>query len=120
MISIEQRRILKELMQGNYIPEVKDVLKKRGVVSKNGQEYSDKMISHVFNGRYHNREIELAILKVYLTRKEYRKNWEKEKNRLLGIEQADEISFDDDILNGLDRNFPNYCDPSEDDQDTKE
>lgn len=84
MITIQQRLALKKLLKGDYINDVKAKLAERNVVSKNNTPYSDKMISHVFNGRYENRDIEFAIFDVYLDRKEKRDKDERWKDDILG------------------------------------
>ena len=65
MITPEQRIQLKKLLKGDYISSVKEKLSEKHILSKNNTPYSDKMISHVFNGRYENHSIEHAILEVY-------------------------------------------------------
>lgn len=84
MITIQQRLALKKLLKGDYINDVKAKLAERKVVSKHNTPYSDKMISHVFNGRYENRDIEFAIFDVYLDRKEKRDKDERWKDDILG------------------------------------
>lgn len=87
MITPEQRIQLKKLLKGDYITDVKEKLAKKKILSKNGTPYSDKMISHVFNGRYHNHAIENAILDVYIDRKEQLLADQRYKNEILGISQ---------------------------------
>jgi len=101
MISPEQRRILKKVLKGDYIKDVKKWLKAKGTFTHRENEYSDKMVSHVFNGRYHNEAIEWAILQVYKERKKHLENWEKEKNRVLGLPAPKKQDSDEAILKGL-------------------
>jgi hypothetical protein len=95
MISTEQRIILKKLLKGNYIEDVKNKLKEKGIKTQKGNEYSDKMISHIFNGRYQNLEVELGILEVYQDRLKEMKDWEDKKNVVLGLKRNDKKNKND-------------------------
>ncbi|WP_340065158.1 hypothetical protein [Ascidiimonas aurantiaca] len=101
MISPEQRKVLKKVLKGDYIKDVKKRLKAKGMFTQKESEYSDKMISHVFNGRYHNEAIEWAILQVYKERKKHLENWEKEKHRALGLLTPKKTDSNEAILKGL-------------------
>jgi hypothetical protein len=90
MITTKQRIALKKLLRGDYIADVKNKLKERHVLSKNNTPYSDKMISHVFNGRYSNLEIQNAILDVYIERKEKHDRDNQRRNDILGISSPDD------------------------------
>ena len=85
MITSKQKIELKKLLKGDYIADVKKNLKSKKITSKKGTPYSDKMISHIFNGRYHNPDIETAILEVYLERKTALEKDLDYKNKLLGL-----------------------------------
>ncbi|WP_340063628.1 hypothetical protein [Ascidiimonas aurantiaca] len=85
MITDVQRVKLKMLLKGNYISDVKKKLASRNILSKRGNPYSDKMISHVFNGRYENSAIEKAILDVYKQRERQIQQEQRYKNKILGI-----------------------------------
>jgi len=85
MITEVQRVKLKKLLRGDYITDVKKKLASRKIVSKRGAPYSDKMISHVFNGRYENSAIEKAILDVYKQRERQIQQDQHYKNKILGI-----------------------------------
>jgi hypothetical protein len=94
MINVQQRIVLKKLLKGDYINDVQARLAEKKIVSKNNTPYSDKMISHVFNGRYENKAIEVAILEVYQERKDTRDLYEKWKDDVLGIAPSDEKADD--------------------------
>ncbi len=85
MITSKQKIELKKLLKGDYIADVKKNLKSKKITSKKGTPYSDKMISHIFNGRYQNPAIETAILEVYLERKIALEEDLDFKNKLLGL-----------------------------------
>ena len=86
MITPEQKIELKKLLKGDYIADVKNHLLKKNITNKKGVPYSDKMISHVFNGRYQNHDIETAIFQVYLERKKALNQDLEYKNKLLGLD----------------------------------
>ena len=86
MITAEQKKELKKLLKGNYISDVKEKLACNKVITKKGTPYSDRMISHVFNGRYQNKDIEKAIFQVYLERKNALEKDLNFKNKVLGID----------------------------------
>lgn len=90
MITPEQRIQLKKLLRGDYIHDVKEKLSEKKILSKNKTPYSDKMISHVFNGRYDNQAIENAILEVYIARKEQQIADQRYKNEILGLPNSSE------------------------------
>lgn len=95
MITAQQRTALKKLLRGDYIADVKDKLTQRKIVSRKKTPYSDKMISHVFNGRYENISIEEAIIEVYLDRKKKMNNDHKWRNNILGISSPEDNEDDD-------------------------
>lgn len=86
MITSEQKIELKKLLKGDYIADVKSKLARNKITSKKGTPYSDKMISHVFNGRYQNQAIEAAIIAVFLERKANLAKDKDYKNKILGID----------------------------------
>lgn len=94
MITAAQRIKLKKYLKGDYIQDVLEKLAEKNIMSKSGNPYSDKMISHVFNGRYTNSLIEEAIVKVYTERKNKSDQQRRDLNDLLGID--DDNDPDDD------------------------
>ena len=86
MITAKQKLELKKLLKGDYISDVKEKLRLDNITSKKGTPYSDKMISHIFNGRYQNSHIESAIIEVYLERKKAIAKDLSDKNKILGID----------------------------------
>jgi hypothetical protein len=90
MITAKQRTQLKKYLRGDYIPDVLAVLEEHDIVNKHGRPYSDKMISHVLNGRYDNPWIETAIVTVYTNRKNEEEKKRRDLNDLLGIDDNDD------------------------------
>ena len=86
MITPKQKIELKKLLKGDYIADVKSKLAAINITNKLGKPYSDKMISHIFNGRYENPDIESAIIEVYLDRKSALEKDQNYKNKILGID----------------------------------
>ena len=70
MVNKEERMKLKKLLNANYTKEVGEMLAEMNVKSRLGKPYSSSMIRRVLNGYIENIEIEVAILKVYIQRKE--------------------------------------------------
>ena len=88
MITNEQRNLLKKYLKGIYVQDVQEKLDRRGITSRLGKPYSDKMISHVLNGRYENAYIERAIFEVYEERKAWLESQEENRNEILGLVRA--------------------------------
>jgi len=77
MISEIEKQMMKKVIGNRFIPEVKSILEKNGLPVK-----SSGFISHVFNGRYENLEIEKAFLELYLSKSEELKVLKKAKKSL--------------------------------------
>jgi len=69
MILKTQRTKLKRLLKFNYCNEVKQLLSQNKKYNEKGNEFSSSYITHVFNGKNENIDIELAIIEVYTKRK---------------------------------------------------
>lgn len=69
MVTKSQYQILKKYLKGDYVKEVKEILVKRNVKSRNGNFYGDSIIRNVLNGTNKNHLIKDALLEVYLKRK---------------------------------------------------
>lgn len=70
MIKKTERTKLKRLLKRSFIPDVQQVLRDNNILNLKGNEYSTQYISHVFNGRETNIDIENAIFEVYQTKKQ--------------------------------------------------
>ena len=86
MIKKEERKRLKKLLNANYAKEVGELLIEMNVKSRMGKPYSSSMIRRVLNGYIENAEIEAAILKVYIQRKEKKEQEILSKRKILGLE----------------------------------
>ena len=83
MIKKTLRRKLSKYLKGSFLEDIVTVLNENEVVSKLGKPYTKQYISHVFNGRYENINIENAILLTYKKRKEQSILIEKAREELL-------------------------------------
>jgi hypothetical protein len=77
MITVSVRKKLKKVFNNRYSKEVQDLLKVKGVLGKKGLPHGIAYISHVFNGRNSDDDIELAILELYQKRRD-----EQSKNKI--------------------------------------
>lgn len=85
MITKEQRKKLKETLGYHYTGDVLKILKKRGITNRKGAPYGSSMIRNVYNGLNENKEIENAILDLYLQKLEEKEKERKIRDKLLGI-----------------------------------
>jgi len=69
MIKNAQRKKFKKVLKGRFSKDVLTSLKVKNIVNEEGKPFSVSFISHVFNGRYDNEDIETAILEVFQERK---------------------------------------------------
>lgn len=65
MIDNKEKEKMAAVLPHRYSPKVKAILADSGVTNAKGEPFSDKYISHIFNGRYENKDIETAILVLY-------------------------------------------------------
>lgn len=65
MIKITERKKMKKVFKKGYSKEVLDKLNDKGIVNKKGDSYGISYITHVFNGRNENLEIEETIIALY-------------------------------------------------------
>lgn len=69
MILKAERTKLKKILQNRWIDEVLNKLREEKILNKQGNEFEKTYISHVFNGRNSNIDIEKAIFQVALEQK---------------------------------------------------
>ncbi|KAB8155435.1 hypothetical protein EZY14_005990 [Kordia sp. TARA_039_SRF] len=86
MITKEQRKRLKKTLGYHYTGNVLKILKKRGITNRKGSPYGSSMIRNVYNGLNENKEIENAILDLYIQKLEEKENEYKTRNKLLGLD----------------------------------
>ena len=68
MITPGQRNKMKKLFTGGYSKEVQKLLAEKAIWNKKGLPFSNSYITHVFNGRNTNNDIEEAIIELYQKR----------------------------------------------------
>lgn len=85
MITEKQRKELKKVLGYHYTNDVLKILKKRGITNKKGTAYGRSMIRNVYNGLNENKEIENAIMELFITKQEEKEKELKARNKILGI-----------------------------------
>jgi hypothetical protein len=83
MINKNERTKLQRILKNSFIADVQYILDKKNIRSKKGVSFSKGFISHVFNGKYSNDAIELAIYEVYKERKTQQAKMSVLKNEIL-------------------------------------
>lgn len=96
MIKTAERKKMKKLFKRGYSKEVLHKLNENGIVTKKGSPYGVSYITHVFNGRNENPEIEKTILALYTEKLEEAKKLTEEKKAIFGTKkpEAGNIGFD--------------------------
>ncbi|WP_298427948.1 hypothetical protein [uncultured Kordia sp.] len=85
MIHKEQRKKIKKILGYHYSDKVLKILKEKGITNKKGTVYGSSMIRNVFNGLNENKEIEIAILELFVNTLEEKEEVEKIKKQLLDM-----------------------------------
>lgn len=83
MIKKTQRTKLSKVLKRSFIEDVLEILEKKEIKNKKGEAFSKMYISLVFNGKNENPDIELAIIELYLIRKEQEKTRVETQKNLL-------------------------------------
>lgn len=83
MIGKTLRKKLSKHLKGSFLDEVIDILKEKNILSSLEKPYTKSYISHIYNGRHENIEIEKALILVYKKRREQSILIEKEREELL-------------------------------------
>lgn len=83
MIKKTERIKLKRVLKNKWIQKVLDKLSENKVFTEKGKEYDKTYVSHVFNGRNTNENIEKAIFEVYLELKTKHSNFNAKKKNIL-------------------------------------
>jgi hypothetical protein len=68
MITAKQRNKMKKVFKTGYSKEVKKLLEEKEIWNKKGLPFSNSYITHVFNGRNTNIDIEETIIELYQKR----------------------------------------------------
>lgn len=65
MITTAQRKKLRKVFKTRYSKEVLARLNQKGILNKKGESFGISYISHVFNGRNEDLQIEETIIELY-------------------------------------------------------
>lgn len=68
MITAGQRNKMKKVFKKGYSKEVQKLLEEKGIRNKKGLPFSNSYITHIFNGRNTNNDIEETIIELYQKR----------------------------------------------------
>ena len=68
MITAGQRNKMKKVFKTGYSKEVQKLLAEKAIWNKKGLPFSNSYITHVFNGRNTNNDIEESIIQLYQKR----------------------------------------------------
>lgn len=68
MITAGQRNKMKKVFKKGYSKDVQRLLAAKAIWNKKGLPFSNSYITHVFNGRNTNNDIEEAIIELYQKR----------------------------------------------------
>lgn len=85
MITNDEKVILKEILRGDYVTGVVQILNENNIISNRGKAYSRSMIRRVFNGFASNIKIEHAIFALYAMRKAELEKEKLNRMKILGI-----------------------------------
>lgn len=95
MITKFQKERLQEYLKKDWVPEVLHELELSNITSSRGRAYGESMIRMVFTGKVDHRDIENAILVVYMKRKQAFEAFERDKKTMLSCweEESDAESL---------------------------
>lgn len=85
MIHKEQRKKLKEVLGYHYTKDVLTILKAKNITNRRGTAYGSSMIRNVFTGLNENKEIEDAIMELFIQTQEDTKKTVDRRNQILGL-----------------------------------
>jgi hypothetical protein len=83
MIKPAERKKMKKVFKKGYSKEVLDKLNKNGIVTQKGTPYGISYITHVFNGRNENIDIEKRLWLYMMKKRKKRKNLLKKRKQFL-------------------------------------
>jgi phage host-nuclease inhibitor protein Gam len=90
MITIKERKAIKNILGNHYTNHVIATLKAKKIVSASGKTHSSEFIRQVFNGYREHLEIEGAILEATAIEKKYARDLKRKKDKLLKSESTAE------------------------------
>jgi hypothetical protein len=85
MIHKEQRKKLKEVLGYHYTKDVLRILKAKNITTRRGTVYGASMIRNVFTGLNENKDIEDAIMELFIQTQEDTKKTFDRRNQILGL-----------------------------------
>jgi len=74
MITLTQKKKMKKVFKTGYAKDVQERLSEKGILNKKGNCFGISYITHVFNGRNSNLDIEETIISLYQEKLEEGKN----------------------------------------------
>lgn len=89
MIKTAERKKMKKVFKKGYSKEVQEKLNEKCVFTQKGRPYGISYITHVFNGRNENSEIEETIIELYAEKVEQSKESIKKKKEIFGAKKPD-------------------------------
>lgn len=89
MIKTSERKKMKKVFKKGYSKEVQEKLIEKCVFTQKGSPYGISYITHVFNGRNENSEIEETIIELYSEKVEQLKESLKKKKEIFCTKKPD-------------------------------
>ncbi|MRX40607.1 hypothetical protein GJU43_15070 [Flavobacterium sp. LC2016-23] len=89
MIKTAERKKMKKVFKKGYSKEVQEKLNEKGVTTQKGNPYGISYITHVFNGRNENPEIEETIIELYAEKVEQSKESIKKKKEIFSTKKPE-------------------------------
>lgn len=84
MITLTQKNKMKKVFKKGYSKEVQERLDAKGIFTKKGVSYGIAYITHVFNGRNSNIEIEETIIALYKEKIDEAKSISNRRKEIFG------------------------------------
>jgi hypothetical protein len=89
MIKLTERKKMKKVFKTGYAKEVLDRLNQNGIANKKGEPIGISYITHVFNGRNSNLDIEETIISIYQEKLEEVKEISKKRKEIFSTKKPD-------------------------------
>lgn len=89
MIKPAERKKMKKVFKRGYSKEVQEKLNQSGIVTQKGTPYGISYITHVFNGRNENTEIESTLIELYKEKVEMAKVIAQKRKEIFGTKKPD-------------------------------
>lgn len=89
MIKVSERKKMKKVFKKGYSKEVLNRLNASGIMNQKGEPFGISYITHVFNGRNENSEIEKTIVALYAEKVEEEKRIREEKKTIFSTKKPE-------------------------------